>query len=126
LSRVLGGSLRGQQIGHVIADAELNRLVRELLRTVPASPSAITDDRVPAAFATLAPNRHHIRARGKSHTLPICDPAVEIHPAEIDLEPAISVKKNRYTPSRSLFVDWVMPLALSVISISAFVTTAPL
>ena len=35
LSRVLGGSLRGQQTAHLIADAELDRLVRELLRTVP-------------------------------------------------------------------------------------------
>src|SRR5438128_6768305 len=35
LSRVLGGSLRGQQTANVIADAELNRLVRDLLRTVP-------------------------------------------------------------------------------------------
>src|SRR5215470_2697955 len=78
LSRVLGGSLRGQQTAHVIADAELNRLVRELLRTVPASPAAMNEHRVPASFAILAPNRHHIRARGKSpHALPICGPAGE-------------------------------------------------
>jgi GAF domain-containing protein len=95
LSRVLGGSLRAQQTAHVIADAELNRLVGDLLRTVPASPSAIAGDRVPASFVTFAPNRHHIRARGKSHALPICDPAAEIHPAEIDLEPAISVIAER-------------------------------
>jgi hypothetical protein len=31
LSRVFGGSLRGQQTAHLIADAELDRLVRELL-----------------------------------------------------------------------------------------------
>src|ERR1700722_14366805 len=35
LSRVLGGSLRGQQTAHLIADAELDRLVRSLLYTVP-------------------------------------------------------------------------------------------
>ena len=29
LSRVLGGSLRGQQTAHLIADVELDRLVRE-------------------------------------------------------------------------------------------------
>lgn len=95
LSRVLGGSLRGQQTAHVIADAELNHLVRELLRTVPASPAAIPDDRVPASFSTLAPNHHHIRARGKSRAVPICDPNVEIHPAEISLEPAIRVIAER-------------------------------
>ena len=37
LSRVLGGSLHGQQTAHLIVDAELDRLVRDLLRTVPAS-----------------------------------------------------------------------------------------
>src|SRR5271167_3633744 len=35
LSRVLGGSLRGQQTTHLIADAELDRLVRSLLYAVP-------------------------------------------------------------------------------------------
>src|SRR5271154_107582 len=44
LSRVLGGSLRGQQTAHLIADAELDRLVRELLRTVPASSMPVIGD----------------------------------------------------------------------------------
>lgn len=35
LSRVLGGSLRGQNTARLIADAELDRLVRELISTVP-------------------------------------------------------------------------------------------
>src|SRR6202051_4544751 len=35
LSRVLGGSLRGLQTAHLIADAELDRLVRSLLYTLP-------------------------------------------------------------------------------------------
>src|SRR5882762_2470376 len=35
LSRALGGSLRGQQTAHLIADAELDWLVRSLLYTVP-------------------------------------------------------------------------------------------
>src|ERR1700674_4171883 len=35
LSRVLGGSLRRQQTSHLIADAELDLLVRSLLFTVP-------------------------------------------------------------------------------------------
>src|SRR5437899_8350037 len=39
LCRVLGGSLRDQQTAHLIADAELDRLVRELLRTVRSSPA---------------------------------------------------------------------------------------
>ena len=95
LSRVLGGSLRGQQTAHVIADAELNRLVRDLLRTVPESSSAASGHEVPVSFASLAPSRHHIRARGISRTALHRDSNVEIRPAEIDLEPAISVIAER-------------------------------
>src|SRR2546428_12898776 len=62
LSRVLGGSLKGQQTAHVIADAELDRMVRELLRTVRPSPAVVSDKQVPASFAALAPSRHHARA----------------------------------------------------------------
>src|SRR5215813_13509309 len=56
LSRVLGGSLRGTQTAHLIEDAELDRLVRELLRTVPATTNS-SEERVPASFASLAPSR---------------------------------------------------------------------
>ena len=92
LSRVLGGSLRGQQTAHLIADAELDRLVRELLRTVPTSSS---DTRLPVSFATLAPSRSH--ARTGPHSLPgmVRTHDHEIHPGEIDLEPAISVIAER-------------------------------
>jgi len=95
LSRVLGGSLLGQQTAHVIADAELDRLVRELLRTVPSSSS---ENRVPASFAVLAPSRHHARALGSSPVHPLARPSYfdrEIHAGEIDLEPAISVIAER-------------------------------
>ena len=95
LSRVLGGSLRGQQTAHLIADAELDRLVRELLRTVPAS---TLENRAPASFATLAPTRSHARAMG-SHPVPgmvrVSSNELDIHPGEIDLEPAISVIAER-------------------------------
>jgi putative methionine-R-sulfoxide reductase with GAF domain len=93
LSRVLGGSLRGQQTAHVIEDAELDRLVRDLLRTVPA----IAENHVPASFANLAPPRHHARSLGpqlvrqKGNVIPDS----EIRPAELDLEPAISVIAER-------------------------------
>ena len=89
LSRVLGGSLRGQQTAHLIADAELDRLVRELLCTVPAT---ISEQCVPASFAALAPSRHHARsvATNRPTTVPR-----EIYPEAIDLEPAISVIAER-------------------------------
>ena len=93
LSRLLGGSLRGQQTAHLIEDAELDRLVRELLGTVPNS-----EDRIPASFATLAPSRSHARAMDLAkmqrvgHVL---DGEPDIHPGEIELEPAISVIAER-------------------------------
>jgi hypothetical protein len=95
LSRVLGGSLRGEQTAHLIADAELDRLVRELLRTVPA-PAA--ENRVPASFAALAPLRSHARAMGshsQQNMVHVSGNELEIRPGEIDLEPAISVIAER-------------------------------
>ncbi len=85
LSRVLGGSLLGQQLPHVIADAELDRLVRDLLRTVP---STISDNQIPASFAAFAPSRHHARGAVRVEHQ-------EIHHTELDLEPAISVIAER-------------------------------
>jgi putative methionine-R-sulfoxide reductase with GAF domain len=98
LSRVLGGSLRGQQTAHLIADAELDHLVRELLRTVPASSALIEGNRLPASFAMLAPSRHHARSMGMNATHGsghFSHHAAEIHPGELDLEPAISVIAER-------------------------------
>src|ERR1700694_5537886 len=61
LSRVLGGSLRRQQTAHLIADAGLDRLVHELIRTVPVSSLPATDTHLPVSFASLAPGRSHVR-----------------------------------------------------------------
>jgi putative methionine-R-sulfoxide reductase with GAF domain len=101
LSRVLGGSLRGQQVAHLIEDAELDLLVRDLLRTVPAS----TENRVPASFAAFAPSRHHARTNvsqfGNSQSgsqqcgRNACAQDVEIRASEIDFEPAIHVIAER-------------------------------
>jgi putative methionine-R-sulfoxide reductase with GAF domain len=97
LSRVLGGSLRGQQTSHLIHDVELDRLVRELISTVPAlSPSY--GERVPASFSALAPSRSHARVMGHSEVNRISGNTVfeqEIHTGELDLEPAISVIAER-------------------------------
>lgn len=92
LSRLLGGSLRGQQTAHLIEDAELDRLVRELLGTVPTS-----ENRIPASFATLAPSRSHARAMDSAmqrvgHVL---EREPDIGPGAIELEPAISVIAER-------------------------------
>jgi putative methionine-R-sulfoxide reductase with GAF domain len=98
LSRLLGGSLRGQQTAHVIADAELDRLVRELLRTVSAASASSAENRVPASFAAFAPGRHHARAMGlyPPQTLTHASGSDrEIRSGEVDLEPAISVIAER-------------------------------
>ena len=98
LSRVLGGSLKGQQTAHLITDIELDRLVRELLRTVPAAHGSVAEKRVPASFAALAPGRHHARMSGHSSGLACVPPggfATELDPTEIDLEPAIHIIAER-------------------------------
>lgn len=97
LSRLLGGSLQGQQRTHVIADAELDHLVRELLRTVPSSGSVVAQhDRVSPSFSILAPSRHHARASlAGSCVSQLVKDENEIHTGELDLEPAISVIAER-------------------------------
>src|ERR1700730_14918476 len=93
LSRVLGGSLRGQQTAHLIADAELDRLVRELLRTVPVSSLPDGENHLPVSFASLAPDRHHVRCAAPS--VASTASGLQTYSAEIDLEPAISVIAER-------------------------------
>jgi len=91
LSRVLGGSLLGEQRAHLITDSELDRLVRELLCTVPNSSA---ESHLPPSFATLAPSRHHARATNLVHVRS-AHADHEIRPSDIDLEPAISVIAER-------------------------------
>jgi hypothetical protein len=88
LSRVLGGSLRGQQTAHLIADAELDRLVRSLLYTVPQIAEAEQDEHqfgerireLPAA-ATIS-SRHRMRPR---HHGPVAVPHTLINAGETKL-----------------------------------------
>lgn len=101
LSRVLGGSLRGQQTAHLIADAELDRLVRSLLYTVPqiAEASEHGNQRETGEYSVgenpaelpAAANfslRHRMRPR---HHRPVHAPNPPINAGELDLEPGISI-----------------------------------
>jgi len=98
LSRVLGGSLRQQQTAHLITDSELDCLVRDLLRTVP-------DPRVLdlADHQTRVPSlalRSQLRVANAAHPVSgfravHVGEEVEIHAAELDLEPAISAITER-------------------------------
>src|SRR5215469_8562207 len=82
LSRLLGGSLRGQATARVIHDDELNRLVRELLHTVPGTklePDSVRHPSFPA------------RANEDTESLPnACTPV-----PQIELEPAIGMIAER-------------------------------
>jgi putative methionine-R-sulfoxide reductase with GAF domain len=96
LSRVLGGSLRGQQTAHLIADAELDRLVRSLLHTVPQVAEAdenqdeyrIDENQIELPAAASFSSRHRMRPR---HHGPVAIPHTLINAGEIDLEPGISI-----------------------------------
>ena len=97
LSRVLGGSLRHQQTAHLITDSELDSLVRDLLRTVPMPDfhSAEEHSRMPS----LA-QRSQLRLANAAHPASgfravHASEDVEIHAAELDLEPAISAITER-------------------------------
>jgi GAF domain-containing protein len=96
LSRVLGGSLRGQPTAHLIADAELDRLVRCLLHSVPQVPVPVTSENEIESPATGFSSRHHVRLRQPGpaaiHRVGgVSDRHPRIDPGEIDLEPGISI-----------------------------------
>ena len=93
LSRVLGGSLRGQPTAHLIADAELDRLVRSLLHGIP---QATTSEHESESVAPAFSSRHHLRLRQPGpmavhHSGGASGRHCEINLAEIDLEPGISI-----------------------------------
>jgi putative methionine-R-sulfoxide reductase with GAF domain len=98
LSRVLGGTLRQQQSAHLITDSELDSLVRDLLRTVP-DPQVLSlvdhQTRVPSTVL-----RSQLRVANAAHPVSgfravHVGEEVEIHSAELDLEPAISAITER-------------------------------
>jgi GAF domain-containing protein len=99
LSRVFGGSLRGQQTAHLIADAELDRLVRSLLYTVPQVATIGEHQIGERAFefpaAANVPTRYRARPRHHHHGSVSAPQALinsgEINAGEIDLEPGISI-----------------------------------
>jgi putative methionine-R-sulfoxide reductase with GAF domain len=101
LSRVLGGSLRHQQTAHLITDAELDNLVRDLLRTVP-EPAYMSDADPYVAEHSRTPSlalRSQLRVANAAHPASgiraVTLPDTEIHAAELDLEPAISAITER-------------------------------
>jgi len=97
LSRVLGGSLRHQQTAHLITDSELDSLVRDLLCTVPMPDFHCAEEH--SRMPSLA-QRSQLRLANAAHPASgfraVHAPEdVEIHAAELDLEPAISAITER-------------------------------
>jgi putative methionine-R-sulfoxide reductase with GAF domain len=97
LSRVLGGSLLRQQAAHLITDAELDNLVRDLLRTVPSP--AMIDAADQPRISALA-QRNQLRVANAAHPASgfravQVPEEVEIHAGDLDLEPAISAITER-------------------------------
>src|SRR5579863_3659050 len=98
LSRVLGGSLRNQQTAHLITDSELDSLVRDLLRTVPAPEELGLADHHTHLPSTVL--RSQLRVANAAHPVSgfravHAGEDVEIQAAELDLEPAISAITER-------------------------------
>jgi GAF domain-containing protein len=95
LSRVLGGSLRNQKTAHLIVDSELDRLVRELIRTVAPTELLNHETAVPALFHSHVSGRHHIRSpSSESAERDLCSDGA-IHPTEVDFQPAIHLIAER-------------------------------
>ena len=98
LSRVLGGSLRQQQTAHLITDSELDSLVRDLLRTVPdPEVLGLADHQTRMPSVAL---RSQLRVANAAHPVSgfravHVGEEVDIRPAELDLEPAISAITER-------------------------------
>jgi len=95
LSRLLGGSLRGQQAAHLIEDAELDRLVRSLLYSVPQNPAEAQAEYSGAATFSSRHrlrSRHHERLSAPGAPIDVREINLgEIDAGEIDLEPGISI-----------------------------------
>lgn len=98
LSRVLGGSLLRQQAAHLITDTELDNLVRDLLRTVP-DPEFVSDSESQSRVPSLQ-QRNQLRLANAAYPesgfrAVSATQELDVPPAELDLEPAISAITER-------------------------------
>lgn len=84
LSRLLGGSLRNQSSAHLIEDDELNRIVRELLHTVPGE-----------NFGWERPLRSDVSARHHARANFASAEETYVPVPHLDLEPTIGVITER-------------------------------
>lgn len=90
LSRLLGGSLRGQNTARLVADVELDKLVRELISSVPTPLSGAGRD-LPAGMSV---GRHRTMRGEPSPVHPLLHKS-DIDLGDLDLEPTISLIAER-------------------------------
>jgi len=96
LSRLLGGSLGSQPTAHLITDVQLDRLVRELLDSVPDTVTAPSEEHVPISFSALAPRRGHARTSSALRdTGNLAQDRLEVPSADLGLEPVIGAIAER-------------------------------
>jgi GAF domain-containing protein len=90
LARVLGGSLQGQNTARLIADAELDKLVRELISTVPPP---VSEPRHGTSGIYARPAQHvRPSSSDPAHRL-LQQPDLDL--AGLDLDPTISLIAER-------------------------------
>jgi hypothetical protein len=78
----------------LIVDSELDRLVRELIRTVPQPELLSNEPALPASFPPRLAGRHHTRPRFSDAERDAFSDR-ETHPAEMNFHPAINVIAER-------------------------------
>jgi len=96
LSRLLGGSLGTQPTAHLITDSQLDRLVRELVGSVPDTLATPSEEHVPVSFSALAPRRGHARtssALRETGNLPATK--LEVPLTDHGLDPVIGIVAER-------------------------------
>ena len=103
MSRLMGGSLRNQSTANLIQDAALDRVVRELLQSIPAEvPSEVEGNEREEEFAAAAKRRVNLQLVNKqlvnhAAVTPRPKKAVleNISAFDLDLNPAVDIIADR-------------------------------
>lgn len=97
LSRLMGGSLRHQSTANLIQDAALDRVVRELLQSIPVEVHSEDEHRREEEFATAARRKVNLQLVNQVAVAPRPKKAVleNISAFDLDLNPAVDIIADR-------------------------------
>ena len=97
LSRLMGGSLRHQSTANLIQDAALDRVVRELLQSIPVEVHSEDEYRREEEFATAARRKVNLQLVNQVAVSPRPKKAVleNISAFDLDLNPAVDIIADR-------------------------------